>query len=143
MLIKQISVFIENKTGRLAEVLQVLGDGGIDISALSIADTKDFGILRLIVDKPDEAEKVLKEKGFTVSITSVIGIGVKDEPGGLGKALEHLGRANVDIEYIYAFVGRSEGEALVILKVNNPEKAIKTLTANGIKVLTSNTVYKH
>jgi len=143
MLIKQISIFLENRTGRLAEVLKALGDGNIDISALSIADTKDFGILRLIVDKPDEAEKLLKEKGYAVSITNVIGIGVKDEPGGLAKALDYLGKANIDIEYIYAFVGRSEGEALVILKVNNPEKAVETLVNNGVNVLPSNKVYKH
>lgn len=88
--VKQISVFLENKSGRLAEVTKILGENNIDISALSIADTTDFGILRLIVNDPDKAEKVLKENGFTVSSTNVIAIGVEDKPGGLSKALEIL-----------------------------------------------------
>lgn len=142
MLVKQISVFLENKSGRLAEVTKTLGKNDIDISALSIADTTDFGILRLIVNKPEKAEKVLNENGFTVSCTSVIAIGVEDQPGGLAAALEVLERESIGIEYMYAFVSKTEDEALVILRVEDPARAITVLQENGISVLTCNQVYK-
>ena len=142
MLVKQISIFLENKSGRLAEVTRTLGENDIDISALSIADTTDFGILRLIVNKPEKAERILKESDFTVSCTNVIAIGVQDKPGGLAKALEVLDRESIGIEYMYAFVSKTEDEALVILKVEDPEKAVKVLMDNGISVLPSSQVYK-
>lgn len=142
MLIKQISVFIENKSGRLAEVTQILGQNNIDISALSIADTTDFGILRLIVNNPDEAEKVLRDNEYTVSSTNVIGIAVEDKPGGLSKALILLEKEGLGIEYMYAFVGKSADEALVILRVDEADKAIDVLVKGGIKVLTAENVYK-
>jgi hypothetical protein len=142
MLVKQISVFLENKSGRLAEVTKTLGSNGIDISALSIADTTDFGILRLIVNQPEKAEAVLRENGFTVSCTDVIAIAVADKPGGLAVALEVLDSEAIGIEYMYAFVGKTSNEALVILKVESPKKAIETLTKNNIKVLSSDTVYR-
>jgi hypothetical protein len=142
MLIKQISVFLENKSGRLAEVTKILGQNNIDISALSIADTTDFGILRLIVNNPDEALKVLKDREFTVSSTSVIAIGVEDKPGGLSKALEALEKEGIGIEYMYAFVGKASDEALVILRVDEDNKAIDVLAKNGIEVLSADKVYK-
>ncbi len=142
MLVKQISVFLENKSGRLAEVTKVLGKSNIDISALSIADTTDFGILRLIVNKPEEAEKVLKQNGFTVSCTTVIAIAVEDRPGGLADALKVLDSISVGIEYMYAFVGKTKEKALVILRVENPEKAITSLEKAGIRVLSSRDVYE-
>jgi len=142
MLVKQISVFLENKSGRLAEVTKILGSNGIDISALSIADTTDFGILRLIVSKPEIAEAILKENGFTVSGTSVIAIAVADEPGGLAVALEVLDKESIGIEYMYAFVGKTSNEALVILRVEDPARAIDVLTKNNLKVLPSSTVYE-
>lgn len=142
MFVKQISIFLENKSGRLSEVTKTLGENDIDISALSIADTTDFGILRLIVNDPEKAEKILKAEGFTVSATSVLAIGVQDKPGGLAKALDVLDREQIGIEYMYAFVSKSEDEALVILKVAEPEKAVDTLKANGISVLPSSQVYK-
>ncbi len=142
MFVKQISVFLENKSGRLAEVTSILGSSNIDISALSIADTTDFGILRLIVNKPEEAEEVLRSNGFTMSITNVIAIGVKDEPGGLAKALKVLESRNTEIEYMYAFVSKKEDEALVILKTGDPAKAVAVLTEQGISVLSSDEVYK-
>ena len=142
MLVKQISVFLENKSGRLAEVTKTLGVNNIDISALSIADTTDFGILRLIVNKPEEAERALKENGFTVSCTSVIAIAVEDKPGGLASALEILDTEGIGIEYMYAFVGKTSSDALVILRVEEPEKAVISLTNRNIKVLASDTVYK-
>jgi hypothetical protein len=142
MLVKQISVFLENKSGRLAEVTKLLGEGDIDISALSIADTTDFGILRLIVNKPEEAEKVLKDNGFTVSSTNVIAIAVVDEPGGLASALKVLGTESIGIEYMYAFVGKATNEALVILRVEEPKRAVKVLSDNNIRVLPAQAVYE-
>ncbi len=142
MFVEQISIFLENKSGRLAEVTKVLGENDIDISALSIADTTDFGILRLIVNKPDKAERILKENGFTVSSTNVIAIEVADKPGGLSKALEVLHDAQIGIEYMYAFVGKTEDDAMVLLRVDDHDNAVKALEANGIKVLTASQVYK-
>jgi hypothetical protein len=142
MFVEQISIFLENKSGRLAEVTRILGDNDINISALSIADTTNFGILRLIVNNPEKAVRVLKEHGFTVSSTNVIAIGVQDEPGGLSKALEVLNESEIGIEYMYAFVGKSEDEALVLLKVEEPAKAAEILKRNSISVLTPNQVYK-
>lgn len=141
MLIKQISVFLENKSGRLAEVTKILGENNIDISALSIADTTDFGILRLILNQPEEAEKVLRENGFTVSFANVIAIAVPDVPGGLATALEVLEKEGIGIEYMYAFVGKAENEALVILRIEDNEKGIEVLMKNNIRVLPSKTVY--
>lgn len=141
MFVKQISIFLENKSGRLAEVTSILGDSNIDISALSIADTTDYGILRLIVNKPDKAEEVLRSNGLTMSVTNVIAIGVKDEPGGLAGALRALESGGIEIEYMYAFVCKKEEEAMVIIKTGAPEKAVELLKNNGISVLSSDEVY--
>ncbi|HHW32437.1 MAG TPA: ACT domain-containing protein [Clostridiaceae bacterium] len=141
MLVKQISIFLENKSGRLAEVTKILGDNNIDISALSIADTTDFGILRIIVNDPEKAEEILTANGYAVSSTSVIAIAVPDEPGGLAKALEVIASHNIGIEYMYAFVGKCTNEAMVILRVENPESVVDILTKNDIKVLPANFVY--
>ena len=105
--VRQISVFLENKAGRLSDVTKVLGDNNVDISALSIADTAHFGILRLIVNNPDLAETVLKKNGYTVSISNVIAIAIDDNPGALAKALEVLTDEDITIEYIYAFTGKT------------------------------------
>lgn len=140
-MVKQISVFLENKSGRLAAVTRVLGSNGIDISALSIADTTDFGILRIIVNDPDKATSVLKENGFTVRSTDVVAISVPDRPGGLAGILEILEKESIGIEYAYAFVGKIEGEALVILRPGNPKKAFDVLKDNNVKVLTAEDVY--
>jgi hypothetical protein len=102
---KQISVFLENKAGRLSHVTRVLGEAGINIRALSIADTSDFGILRIIVSDPEKAYRILKEANFTVSETEVIAVQVPDSPGGLATVLEQMSDANLNIEYLYAFFG--------------------------------------
>ncbi len=141
MLVKQISVFLENKSGRLADVTKTLADTNINICAMSIADTTDFGILRLIVNKPEDAERALSEQQFTVSCTSVIAIGVEDKPGGLARALEIIQDNGISIEYMYAFVGKTGNEAFVILRVENPEMAIETLLKYGIKILPSDKIY--
>ncbi len=141
MLIQQISVFLENKSGRLAEVTKTLADKDIDICALSIADTTDFGILRLIVNKPKEAEKILSENDFTVSCTDVVAIAIEDKPGGLAYVLEILQSNSISIEYMYAFVGKFGNEAFVILRVENPDNALKTLKNCDVKVIPSDKIY--
>lgn len=135
MTMKQISVFVENKPGRLCEITSVLRDANIDIRALTIADTTDFGILRLIVDQPELALKSLKDAKITVSITNVIGICIKDEPGGLCYALEVLHKANVSVEYCYAFITHSHEAAHVILRVDKTEDALAALKEAGVSFL--------
>ncbi len=139
--VKQISVFLENKSGRLAEVTRVLGDNNVNIRALSIADTTDFGILRLIVNKPQEANEALKREGFMVSETEVIAVEVPDRPGGLADVLWELGVAGINIEYLYAFIGRSAGNALVVFRVEDCEGAIAALNKKNIRVLGGDEVY--
>jgi len=141
MLVNQISVFVENKSGRLSEIISHLEKNNINIRAISIADTTDFGILRMIVDKPDVAEKVLKDSGHTVKSTQVIVISVSDKPGGLANALSILRDAGVAIEYMYAFLSKPQGEALVILRVNKEKEAITALQANNITVVPADVVY--
>lgn len=141
MKVEQISIFIENKSGRLAEVTHVLGTAGVNIRALSLADTSDFGILRLIVDKTDQAKSALKANGFTVSKTEVVAVEVPDRPLGLYGILEVLDSGKVNVEYMYAFVERCGGNAVIIFRFDNPEEAIKVLTANGVGVLEGERVY--
>ncbi|MHB8964173.1 MAG: ACT domain-containing protein [Saccharofermentanales bacterium] len=141
MLVKQISVFLENKSGRLAEVTKTLSSNKIDIRALYIADTTEYGILRMIVDKPDEAMELLKKSGFTVSTTNVIAIAVADTPGTLDDALEILSANKISIEYLYAFVGRASSDAIVVIRVEDPETAIRVLEAENIRVIGSKEVY--
>jgi len=140
-MVKQISLFLENKKGRLARVCRVLGDAGINIRALSIADTADFGVLRLIVNDPDRAFEVLREKGFVASITQVLAIQVPDVPGGLADALEKIGEAGLDVEYMYAFIGNGSANALVIIRVENPEQAAGLIEKAGITVLKGEQAY--
>jgi hypothetical protein len=139
--IKQISVFLENKSGRLARVTRVLGDNNINIRALSIADTTDFGILRLIVNDPDTAYRVLKELGFSVNITDVIAVEIPDVPGGLAVALEHLRDAGINIEYLYAFLTRATKAALVVFRVEQIDEAVRLLQEKGIRILAGTEVY--
>jgi hypothetical protein len=141
LLIKQISIFLENKSGRLAEVLNILGKNNIDLIAISISDTTDFGILRLIVNKPEEAEKVLQESGCTVNSTEVLAVSVEDKPGSLAEVLAVLARESIDIEYLYA-VGKDTRGAVVIVRVNDLDRAIKILTENKIELLSAERLYK-
>lgn len=142
MKVQQISVFLENKYGRLAKVTEVLGQNGINIRALSIADTSDFGILRLIVNKPEEANKILKSAGFTVSITDVIAVEMDDHPGGLARVLKILETSGVNIEYLYAFLQKSSQDALVVFRVEQLDEAIEVLLKNNINVIKGDDVYK-
>jgi len=140
MKVEQISIFIENKSGRMAEVTHTIGAAGVNIRALSLADTSDFGILRLIVDKTDLAKSVLKQQGFTVSKTEVVAVEVPDKPLGLYGILKILEEAQVNVEYMYAFVERCGANAVIIFRFDNPEEAIRVLTANGVIVLSGERV---
>ena len=141
MLLNQISIFVENKSGRLADITEVLGKNGIDIRALSVADTADYGILRLIVNEPEKAEKVLKEEELTVSITKVLAIGVDDTPGSFAKAIRILSDADINVEYSYAFITPKENAAYVIIRVDDNEKASEVLKNAGINLLQQSDIF--
>jgi hypothetical protein len=142
MKVRQISIFLENKSGRMAQVTRVLGENGINIRALSIADTADFGILRLIVSEPDKAYQVLKESEFTVSATDVIAVEVADQPGGLAVTLEVLEKAGINIEYLYAFVQKASNAALVVFRVEQVDEAVKVRQQSGTHILSEDEIYK-
>ncbi|MFA5676139.1 MAG: ACT domain-containing protein [Christensenellales bacterium] len=135
-MIKQISVFVENKKGRLAKITDVLGRGGIDLIALSIADTTNFGIMRCIVSDPDKAVTLLKDGGFTASTTEVIVAEVTDKPGGLARVLELLDKAGISVEYLYSFVRTPSENALILFRVENVAAAKEALQTGGVKLLT-------
>jgi hypothetical protein len=141
MKVKQISVFLENKKGRLYEALQVLGEANINIRALSIADTAEYGILRLIVSEPDRAKKVLQKVNFVVQENDVIAICVSDKPGGLSHVLNILLQAEINVEYVYAFVQKKGEKAVVVLRTEKLDPAIKALEKAGVQVLNEKEVY--
>ena len=141
MKVEQISIFLENKPGGLSGVTKVLKDSDINIRALSLADTSDFGILRLIVDDVNKAKKVLNENGFAVGRTHVIAVEVPDKPGGLHSILELLTREGINVEYMYAFVERSGENAVIIFRFDNIDQAIEALLKAGFTVLKGEQVY--
>lgn len=141
MKVKQISIFLENKSGRLAQVTRVLADNGINLRALSLADTADFGILRIIVNDADKAVSVLKNADYTFGETDVVAVEVPDKPGGLAGILEALWKANLSVEYMYAFVRSSGDNAVMIFRFENTDKAIEVLKQSGIRLLNGNEVY--
>lgn len=132
---KQVSVFIENRQGRLDQVVGLLGDNGIDLAALSIADTENFGILRAIVSDPEKAVPLLQANGYTANLTDVTAVAVPDSPGGLAGVLRLLKEADVSIEYLYSLVRRVEESAVLVLRVNEPEKALRLFEEQGVKVI--------
>lgn len=134
--IRQISVFVENKPGRLSSITQILKDNSIDIRALSIADTRDFGILRIIVNDPDKACTKLREASCTVTITEVVAISINDEMGKLSEITNLLNDSSVNIEYMYAFLSKSDNKASIILRVDDNDKAHAAFTSAGIIQLT-------
>lgn len=140
MTIKQLSVFVENEAGRLAEITAILEQHQIDIRAMSLADTTSFGVLRLIVDRPNDALKAIKNAGFNVSLTDVIAIGVADIPGGLSDSLTILSQNGVVVEYMYAFISRQQGRAYVIMRTDNNQRALDVIKANHIPVLTESEI---
>lgn len=137
MYIKQISVFIENRTGRLAEFCRLLGDNGIDMIAITIADTTSFGILRAIVSDTDRAVQVLREANYAVTITEVLAVAINDQPGGLASALELLRAHNVNVEYLYSFVRHVGDDCAILFRVDQPEEAVRVFMENGIRLLSA------
>ena len=131
MIIKQLSVFLENKEGRLFAAADVLAKNNINIRALSLADTSEFGILRLIVDKPEEGKAVLAETGVVVRVTNVLGILMDDVPGGTLGALHLMADAGINVEYMYACVGQKTGKAIMVMQVSDLERAENVLRAGG------------
>ncbi len=137
MLINQISVFMENRPGRLAEITSVLAENNVDMRAINIADTTDFGILRMIVDDPSKAERVLRENNMTASVTDVIAVSIDDTVGAFGKVISVLKEENISIEYIYSFIGEKSSKAVIVLKTNDNALSVDLLTKKGIKVLSA------
>jgi len=141
MKVEQISVFLENRAGRLAEVTRTLAENNVNIRALSLADTSDFGILRLIVTDNEKAKEALKAKGFTVGRTNVVAAEVGDNPGGLHNILEMLAVGNVNVEYMYAFVTQSGHNAVLVFRFDQTDKAIEVLRSNGVRILSGEELY--
>jgi len=142
MKVEQISIFLENKPGGLSNVTRTLRDSGINIRALSLADTSDFGILRLIVDDVTTAKKVLNDNGFTVGRTHVIAVEVPDNPGGLYSIVDVLTTEGINVEYMYAFVERSGENAVIIFRIDDTDRAISVLQKAGFNVLPGEKVYR-
>jgi len=138
---EQISIFLENKAGRLSEVTRIFDEGRINIRALSLADTSDFGILRLIVNDNEKAKRLLKENGFTVRITEVVAVEVQDKPGGLHQILTALSAAGVNVEYMYAFVRQSGQNAVLIFRFDNTAAAAEVLRREGVRVIDGQDLY--
>ncbi len=141
MIIKQLSVFLENKTGRLNEVTQLLGNAGINMSAFSVADTSEFGILRVIVSDPEKALTILKEAEFSVRLTDVICLNSPNEPGALARALDILSGENVFIEYLYAY-SMNDQSANIVLKPDNIQKCIEVLQRHQMELVKASDMYK-
>ncbi|MDR0826315.1 MAG: ACT domain-containing protein [Desulfovibrio sp.] len=141
MSMDQISVFVENSPGRLADITEILGTAGIDLRAVSIADTADFGVLRLISSEPQKAMELLRSKGCVVSVTPVLAVELADTPGSLAGVLRILADAGVSIEYLYAFITRKKGNAYVILRVEDNARAEKILADRGVKIADADEIY--
>ncbi|MCI8601136.1 MAG: acetolactate synthase [Oscillospiraceae bacterium] len=135
MTVKQISVFVENKAGKLSELTNILRQRDIDMRALSIAETQDFGIVRIIVDDAYNTACILREAGYVLSITPVLAAAIPDEPGGLNRILDLLGEAGINLEYTYAFIARKEGLAYMIMRVADNDKAGAALQKAGVRLI--------
>ena len=142
MAIKQLTVFVQNKKGTVVEVTEILARNNINLRALSIAETQDFGILRLIVNDETAAEKVLAESGYLIKVIDVVGVKIGDQPGKLTAALDVLDQENINVEYLYAFMARTEKHAYVVLRVEDNAVAEKALVDAGFKMITEADVNK-
>ena len=140
--IKQVSLFVENKPGRMAKVAKTLSDSGVNIRAMTIAEAGDFGVIRMVVDKPDDGYKVLHDNGFTVSMTDVLAVEMKDIPGGLFEIVNALGSRDINVDYAYAFVTARAQRAMLILRVDSIANARQALEAQGVKVVTPEEIQK-
>ena len=137
MTIHQISVFLENRAGQLAEITTILAERGIDLRAINIAETSDYGVLRLIADNPQAAATTLLEQGFILSMTPVVAVSVPDQPGGLAKVLDVLAKENIDVEYMYSVFGQVNGLAHMVFRVADTDKLISVLKDNGLEPISS------
>ena len=142
MAIKQLTVFIQNKKGTVVSVTEILAKNDINLRALSIAETQDFGILRLIVSDEAKAEKVLRENGYLIKVIDVVGVKIGDAPGKLTAALDVLDKANINVEYLYAFMARTEKHAYVVLRVEDNDVAQNVLTEAGFKMISEADINK-
>jgi len=142
MAIKQLTVFVQNKKGTVVSVTDILSKNNVNLRALSIAETQDFGILRLIVNDENAAEKVLAENGYLIKVIDVVGVKIGDEPGKLTEALDVLDKANINVEYLYAFMARTEKHAYVVLRVENNAIAEAVLTEAGFKMISEADINK-
>jgi hypothetical protein len=138
--IKQISVFVENKPGRLLDVVEVLGNSNIDIKSISLADSSDFGIVRLICENSESACELITNSGFTASLTEVLAIAISDQPGSLAKVLRALKESDINIEYMYGFSAKTKDHAVMIIKVSNLEETIKCCISNNVQILSENDI---
>ncbi len=138
--IRQLSIFIENKKGRLAKIAKIISSAGIDIRAISVADTSGFGILRIIVDDPDRAKNVLQKSNIIVSVTDVIAVEIKDKPGEFYRVMSILSDNDIGVEYMYAFISREKNKAFIILKIENEDKAVEVLKDNDVCLLNKNQI---
>lgn len=141
MNVTQLSIFLENRSGRLAEVTEILGRNAVNIRALSLADTSDFGILRVIVNDPDKAAGILKKEGFTVSETEVMAVEVEDRPGGLAGVLKILSTESINVEYMYAFLEKRTENALIIFRIEEIGRTEAILRKHGIRLLSGKDLY--
>nr|WP_319410039.1 ACT domain-containing protein [uncultured Desulfosarcina sp.] len=141
MQVEQISVFLENKSGRLSEVTAILAEAEVNIRALALADTSDFGVLRLIVDDTEKARQTLKNNGFTVGKTNVVAVEVTDRPGGLHDILTMLHDASLNVEYMYAFVRSSGDNAVMIFRIEQAQEAVRLLESKGVNVIDGQRLY--
>jgi len=140
--IKQISIFMENKSGRMARVAKALGDAGVNIRALTIAEVGDFGVVRMVVDDTARGYKVLRDEGFTVSETDVLAVAIKDSPGGLYEIVNTLGENEINVDYAYAFVTAKAERAMLILRVDDISGATRVLNEAGVRVATGKEIQK-
>lgn len=141
MSVKQISIFIENKPGALAEVTKFIAESKINLKALSIADTQEFGILRIITDNPDNARELLKNEGYTVTATSVLAVELSDTPGSMASILAVLSDAGVSVEYTYAFMSNVQNKAYMIFRVDNNDKATNALINSNVSVINQEDIF--
>ncbi len=142
MFVKQLSIFVENKQGRLASILAALSKNNIDICALSLADTTDFGVLRIIVSQPELAQQVLREEGVVSKTSEVLAVEMNDTPGALADILRVLGEGNHSVEYMYAFVGQKDNKAIVVIKTEALDAAEKLLIKNGVHTIHAENLYR-
>jgi len=137
MTIKQLSVFVENRRGKMTEIIQALSSSGIDIRALTLADTSEFGLLRLIVSDPDAAFNTLRQAGMMVRLSDVVAVGVADKPGHFSNAIRLIAEEGIDLEYLYVLASRIDGEAVILMRLDQPGEGIRALKNAGYKILKS------